>query len=165
VPLSSAEWQLGLLRAQLAQAKGDWAGAYRALVQHFEARGFPERRIRWPNFARYVAQASVAAQGGGDPAAAESLARHSLRLAREDGQDAERSAVIGQALLALSRARLARGDLLTARQSLERALGPLLNGYGPEHERTRAARALLDSLPAPDDSPSDALADPQAPPD
>ncbi|MGH7528559.1 MAG: hypothetical protein ACREMX_17840, partial [Gemmatimonadales bacterium] len=66
--------------------------------------------------------------------------------------DATRSGVIGDALAVLARARLARNDSTAAREALERAQRPLANGYGPEHSRTREARALLQTLVSPTSS-------------
>ena len=55
-------------------------------------------------------RAARAALANGDAVAADSLARHALRLERLLGHDAARSADMGLSLLLLARARLAQGD-------------------------------------------------------
>jgi hypothetical protein len=50
---------------------------------------------------------------------------------------------MGLAFLVLGRARLAQDDSAGGRQALERAVGPLEFGLGPEHPQSRAARQLL----------------------
>jgi tetratricopeptide (TPR) repeat protein len=137
---------LTLLAAHGAAARGKWAEAERIFVQYMRSSGSPRVGAAAFRYPGTVTQAATAGLGAGDAAAADTLAQQALRLAREEGDDEARSAVIGDALAIQARARLAQGDSSAARGLLERALVPLGNGYGSGHVRTTAARALLDSL-------------------
>jgi tetratricopeptide (TPR) repeat protein len=139
-------WRASLLDARLRYARGDKTEARRRYLELLTSRGFPNRGLSTPYFSNMVLEGSLMALRDGDPLAAESLAGHALRLARGEGQDDERSGVVGYALVTMARVRQARGDLAGARAELRRGLGPLASGYGPDHPRTREARALLDSL-------------------
>jgi hypothetical protein len=53
---------------------------------------------------------------------------------------------VGNSFALLARVRLAQGDSAAARALLQQAVVALVTGFGPAHFRTRAARALADSL-------------------
>jgi tRNA A-37 threonylcarbamoyl transferase component Bud32/tetratricopeptide (TPR) repeat protein len=134
---------LRMLEARFAEARGDPASAYRIYLGALTERGFPDGRDI-PPWHRIVFRAAGAALASGDAVAADSLARHALRLERQLGHDETRSGDMGLALVVLGRARLAQGDSLGGRNALARALGPLEFGLGPEHPQTRDARRLLE---------------------
>jgi serine/threonine-protein kinase len=134
---------LRMLEARFAEAGGDPASAYRTYLDALTERGFPgDRNI--PPWHRIVFRAARAALASGDAVAADSLARHALRLERQLGHDEARSGDMGLALAVLGHARLAQGDSAGGRNALERAIGPLEFGLGPEHPQSRAARRLLE---------------------
>jgi eukaryotic-like serine/threonine-protein kinase len=133
---------LRMLEARFAEAAGDPASAYRTYLAALKERGFPDNRDI-PPWHRIVFRAANAALASGDAVAADSLARHALRLERLLGQDEIRSGDMGLALLVLGRARLTQGDSAGGRDALARAVGPLEFGLGPDHPQSRAARQLL----------------------
>ena len=139
-------WQADEAEARLMYLRGNTAEARRRYLELLTARGFPRRGLSTPYFPSRVLDAAMMAWRSRDALAAESLAVHALRLARGEGHDEARSGVVGRGLLLLARARCARGELAGAREALERSVGPLASGYGPDHPLTREARALLDSL-------------------
>jgi tetratricopeptide (TPR) repeat protein len=134
---------LRMLEARFAEAGGDPASAYRTYLGALKERGFPDDRDI-PPWHRVVVRAAGAALASGDAVAADSLARHALRLERQLGHDEAESGDMGLALVVLGRARLAQGDSAGGRDALERAIGPLEFGLGPEHPQSRAARRLLE---------------------
>ena len=133
---------LRMLEARFAEAEGNPASAYRTYLAALTERGFPDHRDI-PPWHRIVFRAANAALASGDAVAADSLARHALRLERLLGQDELRSGDMGLALSVLGRARLIEGDSAGGRDALERAIAPLEFGLGPEHPQTRATRELL----------------------
>ena len=135
---------LGMLEARFAQTGGDPARAYRTYMAALTERGFPDNPDI-PPWHRIVFRAAQAALAGGDAAAADSLARHAIRLERALGAGDARSGDIGLALVVLARARLAQGDSSGARDALERAIAPLEYGFGPDDRRAREARLTLES--------------------
>jgi serine/threonine-protein kinase len=134
---------LRMLDARFAEARGDPASAYRTYLGALVERGFPDDRDI-PPWHRVVVRAAAAALASGDAVGADSLARHGLRLERQLGHDEAKSGDIGLALMVLGRARLAQGDSVGGRNALERAIGPLEFGLGPEHPQSRAGRWLLE---------------------
>lgn len=56
------------------------------------------------------------------------------------------SADVGLALLTRAEARIALGNMAGAADDLAAAIASLGNGYGADHEETRRAQSLLDSL-------------------
>lgn len=156
-------WRASLLAARLRYARGDSTGGRRDYLELLTSRGFPGRGLSTPYFSSLVLDGSLMALANGDRPAADSLARHALRLARGEGQDDQRSGVIGYALVTLARVEMARGNSAGARENLRRALVPLTTGYGPDDTRTRAAREL-DSRLTPPASTDAAVAAPSASP-
>ncbi|MEO8139288.1 MAG: protein kinase [Gemmatimonadota bacterium] len=76
----------------------------------------------------------------------DSIAVAARRYAGVDSLAFLRSAHVGRAELHRARALLALGQRDEARQAARRAVVALASGYGPDHPRTRAAKALVDSL-------------------
>ena len=134
---------LRMLEARFAEVNGDPASAYRTYFSALTDRGFPHGRDI-PPWHRVVVRAAGAALASGDALAADSLAGHALRLERQLGHDEARSGDMGLALVVLGRARLAHGDSAGGRNALERAIGPLEFGLGPEHPQLHTARRLLE---------------------
>jgi hypothetical protein len=85
-------------------------------------------------------------EGAGAAESADSLARLARTAAAVDSLALRRSAHVARAEVALARARLALGESVGARAAAERARVASAVGNGPEHPRTLAAAALLDSL-------------------
>jgi tetratricopeptide (TPR) repeat protein len=161
-------WRAEGLEAQLKYAQGNKSDGRRQYLHMLTSRGFPDRGLTTPYFSSLVLDASRMALGSGDAVAAESLARHALRLARGEGHEETQSGTIGYARVTLARARRAQRDPATALEELRRSLGALANGYGPDHPRTLEARVLLGlSLPPKRDAataaPSASPAAPSAP--
>jgi eukaryotic-like serine/threonine-protein kinase len=79
---------------------------------------------------------------GDEPAKAEAFAAAALRIAESIARDPRESADVGEALLALAAARLARGDRAGARSLIARSIESLSNGLGATHSLTASAQAL-----------------------
>jgi hypothetical protein len=139
VPLPS--WLRDRLDAELAAAAGDTAAAYRLTLAELTAFGVTD-----PSWHRGYASLARDAVAIGLPAAADSLARLAIRLAGMSGQDPERSADVGVALVVLARARAAEGDSAGARDAANRAARALTAGLGADQPRTRDAAALAARL-------------------
>jgi eukaryotic-like serine/threonine-protein kinase len=136
---------LRMLEARFAEARGAPAAAAKIYLDALAERGFPDSRDI-PPWHRVVYRAGRAALAAGDPRAADSLARHALRLERALGHDEASSGDTGRALLLLGRAALARGDTLAAQTTLHRAARPLETGLGASHPATREAQSLITLL-------------------
>ena len=74
------------------------------------------------------------------------IARLARTAAAIDSLALTRSALAGRAELLSAQALRARRDSTGAREAARRAITALANGYGPEHQWTRTARVLADSL-------------------
>jgi len=133
---------LHMLEARFAVAQGNPVDSCRAYMDALTERGFPDDP-NIPPWHGVIYRAATSALASGDAEAADSLARHAIRLEGELGQDESRSGDIGLALLLLSRARLAVGDSVGSREALLRAVAPHESGLGPSHTGTREARRLL----------------------
>ena len=136
-------WRASLLQARLSYAQGSRAEGRRRYMEVLVRRGFPSRGLSTPYFSNLVLEGALMASGSGDTVVAERLASDALRLAQGEGQDERRSGVIGYALVTIARMRQSRGELAAAKDDLQRGIGALVSGYGPDHPRTREARALL----------------------
>jgi serine/threonine-protein kinase len=136
---------LRVISGRIADGEGRPAEAHRIYLDGLVQRGFPNGHDVVP-WHRMVYRAARSALVMGDPVAADSLARHALRLETILQQDEAKSGDVGMALLLLARARLAQGDSAGARATLRRAHVPLEYGFGPGHSGTREARAFADSL-------------------
>ena len=134
-----------MLEARFAETGGDPARAYRTYMRALAERGFPSDPDI-PPWHRVVYRAARAALGSGEAAAADSLARHAIRLEQQLGHDEQRSGDTGLALVVLARARLAQGDSAAARDALRRAIAPLEYGLGADDRRTAEAQRMLATL-------------------
>ncbi|HWN18279.1 MAG TPA: hypothetical protein VNO19_05130, partial [Gemmatimonadales bacterium] len=158
-------WRAAGLEAQLLYAQGNRSEGRRRYLEVLTSRGFPDRGLATPYFSSMVLDASLMALGNGDMVAAESLARHALRLAGGEGQDETRSGTMGYARVTLARALRSRGDTARAIAELRQSLPALVKGYGPDHPRTREAHELLGVSPVAkrDAAASSPSANPAAP--
>jgi tetratricopeptide (TPR) repeat protein len=141
-----------LIRARIAEAEGHPAEAlqqYREVIASLRissGRFPPGQRVVGSH--RIPTEAAHAALAAGDATAADSLARHGVRLAQALQQEDARSADIGAALLMGARARLAMADTALARDLAAKAVPGLENGLGADHTLSRQARELVVRLRA-----------------
>jgi hypothetical protein len=68
-------------------------------------------------------------------------AREALAVSEEHALQADQSADVGAALMAMANAQIALGDSAAARNSAQRAAFALSSSLGPTHSETRAAEA------------------------
>ena len=134
-------------RADLDLANGRYPEGFRGYLDALALFGFPEMRTPHRS-SRLVTRAAGAALLAGDPVAADSLARHALRLLREIGQNEQQSGEMGLAMLILARAHLARRDSVEALRWSRFAAPPLAFGLGERLEPTREAMAIATGLDA-----------------
>jgi predicted phosphatase len=90
----SSNWITALLAARLQFAHGDHAAALKRYMDVLVMRGFPEKGRSTSYFARRVLEAARMALASGDLVAADSLAKHTLRIARNEGHVDSLSTVI-----------------------------------------------------------------------
>jgi serine/threonine-protein kinase len=90
----STDWSTALLGARLQFAHGDHAPALKRYMAVLVSRGFPEKGRSTSYFAQLVLNAAGMALASGDLAAADSLATHTLRIARNEGHVDSLSTVI-----------------------------------------------------------------------
>jgi serine/threonine-protein kinase len=90
----STHWNTALLAARLQFAHGDRAPALKRYMTVLVSRGFPEKGRSTSYFAQRVLDAARMALASGDLAAADSLATHTLRIARNEGHVDSLSTVI-----------------------------------------------------------------------
>jgi eukaryotic-like serine/threonine-protein kinase len=133
---------LGMLEALIAEATGHPERAYPTYMRALTELGFPDDPHIAP-WHRMVYRAARAAMASGDATAADTLARHAVRLERGLGHDEARSSDIGLALVVLARARAARDDSAGARAALKQAIRPLEYGLGSEDVRVREVRRMV----------------------
>jgi eukaryotic-like serine/threonine-protein kinase len=135
-------WRADLLAARLRYQRGDHAGGLRQYMEELARRGYPGRGLSTPYFSNLVLDAGLMASASADTVAAERLALDALRLGQGEGQQENRSGVLGHALLTIAQIRQSRGDLTAARDDVRRATPGLVAGYGTEDGRTAEAAAL-----------------------
>ena len=135
-----------LLEGRLAAASGQVEVGQRLLIDALVAAGFPGEYKPPHNMLKWAVLTAETALAAGDPAAADSLAGHVLRLARLQGDRDHRSATIGRALAVRGRVALARADTAAAGEALRHALSALRQALGPEHDRTRAVATALGTM-------------------
>jgi serine/threonine-protein kinase len=134
-----------MLRARLQRAEGDAHGASTFLEREL-ATVWNDGQQRLTLFALPLITAGEFRLADGDAQGADSLAVLGRTAAAIDSVALVRSALVGRAELLRARALRTGGRIPEARQSAERAVTALTNGYGPDRRWTRAARALADSL-------------------
>jgi hypothetical protein len=81
----------------------------------------------------------------GNAQKADAFAAAALRVAESVARDPRESADVGEALLAQSTARLAKGDRASARALAARSIESLSNGLGAAHSLTESAKAVVRS--------------------
>ncbi len=130
-----------LTEAEILLAEGDTPAAERAFDALLAKLGYPKlRRVR--GLTRALEGKSASALARGDAASAARWAEEARLVASVIALDPERSADVGDAWLALARARAASGAATDAERTAEHAARVLLAGRGPAHASTRAAQAL-----------------------
>jgi serine/threonine-protein kinase len=133
------------LRASLAAARGDSAGANRLFTETLRGMGYfqgkRDYQMRW-----VLARAAEAALLARDPVKAATYARAAADIATSDSLSATRSAYVGEARLLEGRALLSQGDTASARAALARGVNALRAGAGSDHPLVRAGEGLLASL-------------------
>ena len=134
-----------MLRARLLRAEGDPAGASRLLEGELGTL-YRESTKTLSLFTLPLVTAGEWRLAAGDPRGADSFARLGRSAAALDSLALSRSALAGRAELLLARALHTEQDRPAARAAAERAIVALANGYGADHQWTRWARALRDSL-------------------
>ena len=132
------------VRARLLLARG-YPGAAMATLEP-ELMQLKERPVAGtPNALAAALRVAVEAKLAlGDTTAALALATEAVAAAQRSARDPARSADVGQALLLLALAQRAAGHAGAAAVAAERAAGPLLAGFGPQHASVHAARSIAD---------------------
>jgi tetratricopeptide (TPR) repeat protein len=136
---------LSIYQARIALLEGRNTEAFTLYRDALVKQGFPNgpEVLPWHRVVQRLGSVALLLR---DAAAADSLARHALWMEHALGHDDRKSGDVGNSLALLARARLVQGDSAAARSLLQQAMPALLSGFGPAHFRTRAARALADSL-------------------
>jgi tRNA A-37 threonylcarbamoyl transferase component Bud32 len=136
---------LSIYQGRIALLEGRKTEALAIYLKALVKQGFPDgpEALHWH---RVVQRAASIALEIHDAVAADSLARHALRMEEALGHDRRASGDVGNSLTLLARVRLAQGDSAAARSLLQQAVVALVTGFGPAHFRTRGARAFADSL-------------------
>jgi serine/threonine protein kinase len=135
-----------ILDARVALAGDDFARAFDLVMEALHARGYPDG-ARKRVMREALLLAAEAALGAQRPDSALRLARDAREMATLDSITDTRSARVGEARLVEGRALLARGDTVTARATLVRALEALRTAAGAAHPLTRETGSLLAALP------------------
>jgi serine/threonine-protein kinase len=131
-----------LVRARVDLQRGQLEAAKRKVEVALSIAGFPAKK-QGPPARQALAMASEVALMSGHPAEAEAYARDAVQVAESLARGSETSGDVGEALLLLAKAKLARGESQDVRPLLVRAEHALANGYGPDHLLTREAQGLL----------------------
>ena len=134
-----------VLKARLALARGDRDAARGNVGEALSVVGYPDR-LSGVEAHRTLTSAAMIELEMERFGQVERYALEALPMAETHARGVDTSAEVGEALLALARARLALGSEDGVEPSLERALRCLTNGLGPEHPLTREARVLLDGI-------------------
>jgi serine/threonine protein kinase/tetratricopeptide (TPR) repeat protein len=127
--------------AELELARGRVTAAVERIDRSLERFGYPAQTDGLA-LASALSAASRIYLKNGNAAKAEELAAAAQRVAESIARDPRESADVGEALLALSAARIAKGDRAGARAILVRSIEALSNGLGAEHNLTASAKAL-----------------------
>jgi hypothetical protein len=133
-----------LYTGRLRWTTGDRAGAFAVVDSVIQAHRIAGRVL--PALTQLLLTAAQWRLDAGDATAADSLAQVARDAAAGDSLALVRSAWVAWADMTLARARLARGDRAGARDAAAQATVASAVGNGPTHARTRAARALRDSI-------------------
>lgn len=147
-PIRSSDDQVTdgrMLDALFAAAAGDMATAYSKTVQLLRDNGYFDGRQRRTFHAALILAANAAVSLG-RPSEALGYARAARTTAALDSLALGRSAYVGEAELAMGRARLAAGDSARARTALAHALVALRTGAGATDGRAVEAGNLLAAL-------------------
>ena len=133
---------VGVAKGALADAEGRYGDAV-LLYRNEAALASPDAIFSDEHLTYRAARSALANR---DAPLADSLGVRILQLLREAQHDEFRSADVGLALLLRARSRLILRDSVAAEALAQAAVMPLANGFGRDHQDTRAAVLLLDSL-------------------
>jgi serine/threonine protein kinase/tetratricopeptide (TPR) repeat protein len=136
---------LSRTRAELELERGRAKDAVAHIDQSLELFGYPAES-RTPDFPAALTLASRIALKNNQPDQAHTYAAAALRISESIARDPGHSADVGEALLALAAAQVARGDRLAARNSAQRAVEALAHSLGEEHRLSREASVLRHQL-------------------
>ena len=145
-PRPRARLQPVLLDAALMNAAGKPAAALDSLQRFARSAGWGDTSHVEAWLAPLLIRASSYALATGDAARAATLAHDARGAASIDSLAPKQSAVVGDALVAESRARLALRDTVGASVLVAQSLVPLRYGYGAGHARVTAAEQLLAAI-------------------
>lgn len=139
--------QLEMRRAHSLLVRGELASARQHIESALElmkyGTGKPDRSLQ----KTLIVAADIALQQN-RAADAEKFASNALTLGEVAARGPETSADVGEALLRLTKARIALGVTAQARSMLERSVHCLTNGLNADHPLTREAQAMLAKLPS-----------------
>jgi hypothetical protein len=135
------------LRAETSLAVGQPDEAQRHVDDALHRLGYPEK-TRGPGLPRVLLTLSRVQLAAGQAAPALATAQTCEQLFEKDTLEPSRSADVGEAWLAVSRAQAALHDVGSAKRSAERAATSLRNGLGPDHELVREAQRLSERQPS-----------------
>jgi eukaryotic-like serine/threonine-protein kinase len=133
-------------QAELELARGRLDAALDASARALEMYGYGESELA-PGLAAGLMTATRVALRMGRADQAETYAAEALRAAESVARDPRQSSDVGEALMLVSAARLARGQREGVQQLIDRASEALTNGLGREHRLTRVASALRQDPP------------------
>jgi serine/threonine-protein kinase len=137
IPIEVAAIRLKMLRGDLDGAQRQ-AEALLAMADYPASQKFGAVRM-------VLTVASEIALKAGHPVEAERRARQALAVSESMARGENTSGDVGEALLALSKAKAAQSSIETAKPLLERAVRCLTNGFGSDYGLTREAQELLKS--------------------
>jgi tetratricopeptide (TPR) repeat protein len=130
-----------LIHAELLEAQGDFRGSLAQVEAILAEIGFPKVRVanQLASMLTLKARAELAL---GRTDAALATARDAVSIARDNAPNADRSAHVGAALMALAQVQRANGDREAAQATARTAAAAFGGGLGPQHSLTRAAAAF-----------------------
>ena len=135
------------LEGLLACADGDNVTGHQFFMKVLQSNGYFEGK-RKKRLRPVVILAAETALLTGNADSARMLAKDAHDIAALDSLTETRSSRVGEANLVVGRAMLASGDTTGARKVLQEALVALEFGAGPQYDRSRQAKALLQELGA-----------------
>jgi tetratricopeptide (TPR) repeat protein len=136
---------LSRTRAELDFARGRTAAAAAHIARSLALFRYPVDSTT-PEFPAALTLASRIHLKLDDPERAYTFAAAALRISESVARDPDRSADVGEALLALAAAQVARGDRSGARASMRRSVEALSSSLGEQHRLSREAADLRRSL-------------------
>lgn len=130
-----------LMHAELLEAQGDFRGSLAQVDAILAEIGYPKVRVANQLASMLTVKARVELALGRDDVAL-ATARDAVSIARDNAPNADQSAHVGAALMALAQVQRTNGDREAAKATAERAAVAFRGGLGPEHSLTQAAVAF-----------------------